>query len=469
MNPFARFSLVRLLLAGGAVILLAGMLVVGTWVEREIESGVISRAGMVTGLYVDSLVTPHLQSLAGNGELREADRAALDRLLSGTPLGQHIVSFKIWAPEGRVLYSTNPALIGRQFEVKPALASAFAGQVHSHIADLTEPENESERQQWSRLIETYAPVRAANTGRIIAVSEFYQKTDDLAQEVRAARLRSWLMVSMATLVMFLLLAWLVRRASNTITAQQSELSEKVAQLTALLSQNEQLHDRVRRAAARTTALNERFLHRIAADLHDGPGQDLALALLRMESLAETCASCAATVNKGSDVAGEFRTVHSALQSALADLRATSAGLQLPEIEQFSLADTARRAVRDYERKAGLSVALAVDDVPREAPLPVKITLFRLIQESLANGLRHGGGTDQRVTLGRRDGQLTVEVADRGKGFDVRTAAADGHLGLAGMRERVEILGGTFDVESASGRGTVIRASLPLARLEAEHE
>ena len=65
MNPFARFSLVRLLLAGGAVILLAGMLVVGTWVEREIESGVISRAGMVTGLYVDSLVTPHLQSLAG--------------------------------------------------------------------------------------------------------------------------------------------------------------------------------------------------------------------------------------------------------------------------------------------------------------------------------------------------------------------------------------------------------------------
>ena len=469
MNPFARFSLVRLLLAGGAVILLAGMLVVGTWVGSEIESGVVSRAGMVTGLYVDSLVTPHLQSLAGDGELREADRAELDRLLSGTPLGQHIVAFKIWAPEGRILYSTNPALIGRQFEVKPALASAFAGEVRSHIADLAEPENEFERQQWPRLIETYAPVRAANTGRIIAVSEFYQTTDDLAQEVRAARLRSWLMVSTATLVMFLLLAWLVRRASNTIAAQQGELSEKVAQLTALLGQNEQLHDRVRRAAARTTALNERFLRRIAADLHDGPGQDLALALLRMESLAETCANCPATVSKGSTVAGEFRTVHSALQSALADLRATSAGLQLPEIEQLSPAETARRAVRDYERKAGLTVALAVDDVPREAPLPVKITLFRLLQESLANGLRHGGGADQRVTLGRRDGQLTVEVADCGKGFDVRAAAADGHLGLAGMRERVEILGGTFSVQSAPGRGTVIRASLPVAPLEAEHE
>ena len=74
-----------------------------------------------------------------------------------------------------------------------------------------------------------------------------------------------------------------------------------------------------------------------------------------------------------------------------------------------------------------------------------------------------------MTLGRRDGQLTVEVADRGKGFDVRAAAADGHLGLAGMRERVEILGGTFSVESTPGCGTVIRASLPVARLEAEHE
>src|SRR3990172_7528237 len=136
MNPFARFSLVRLLLAGGAVILLAGMLVVGTWVEREIESGVISRAGMVTGLYVDSLVSPHLQSLADNGELREADRSSLDRLLSGTPLGQHIVAFKIWARDGRILYSTNPALIARRFEVKPALASAFAGEVRSQIADL---------------------------------------------------------------------------------------------------------------------------------------------------------------------------------------------------------------------------------------------------------------------------------------------------------------------------------------------
>lgn len=469
MNLLARLSLVRLLLTGGAVILLAGMVVVGTWVGSEIEDGVISRAGAMTSLYVDSLVSGHLQSLAEEGRLRDADRAALDGLLSGTPLGQHIVAFKIWAYDGRILYSTSPALDGRRFRVKPALAGAFTGRVHSNIVDLTEPENELESKRWSRLIETYAPVRAANTGAVIAVAEFYQTTDELAQEVGAARQRSWLMVSTATLVMFVLLAGLVKRASNIISAQQSELSEKVVQLTALLGQNEQLHERVRRAAARTTALNERFLHRIAADLHDGPGQDLALALLRMESLAETCAACAVTVNKGRAVGEEFRTVHSALQSALADLRAVSGGLRLPEIDRLTLADTARRAARDYERKAGLHVALQVDDLPGDGPLPVKFTLYRLLQESLANGRRHGGGDDQRVTIRRHDGELLIEVADHGKGFDASAEAVDGHLGLAGMRQRVEILGGTFSVESAPGKGTLIRASLPLAALEAFDE
>ena len=469
MNPFARFSLVRLLLAGGAVILLAGMLVVGTWVGSEIESGVISRAGMVTGLYVDSLVTPHLQSLSGNGELSAADHAALDRLLSGTPLGQHIVAFKVWTPEGRILYSSNAALVGRQFAVKPSLAFAFAGHVRSHVADLADPENEFEARQWSRLIETYVPVRSANTGKIVAVSEFYQTTDDLEQELRAAGLRSWLMVSTATLVMFLLLASLVRRASNTIVTQQGELSEKVTQLTGLLNQNEQLHDRVRRAAARTTALNERFLHRIAADLHDGPGQSLALALMRMDALADVCSKCVSAISRERTVGDEFRTLHAALQAALHDLRAISGGLRLPEIEQLSLAETAQRAVRDYERKAGSAVTLSVDDVPREAPLPVKITLYRLLQESLANGFRHGGAAGQRVALSARDGRLLVEVADGGKGFDPRAAVAEGHLGLAGMRERVVILGGTFSVQSAPGRGTVVRASLPVAPVEAEHE
>jgi len=94
MNLFARFSLVRLLLMGGAVILLAGMTIIGTWVQREIESGVSGRAGTVTSLYVDSFVSPHLESLIG-GQLSDADRDALHRALTGTPFSKRIVMIRI--------------------------------------------------------------------------------------------------------------------------------------------------------------------------------------------------------------------------------------------------------------------------------------------------------------------------------------------------------------------------------------
>lgn len=469
MNPFGRLSLLHHLLAGGFVVLLAGMLIVGTWVSNDLEQGHLNHLGSLNSLYGNSFVSPHLDSLASSGRLAEADQAALDGLLTGTPLGKQVVSFKVWARDGRVLYSTTPALIGRKFEVSAALASAFAGKVHSKISDLSDPDNQGERERWSRLIETYAPLYDEKTGSIVAVAEFYQTTDDLEQELHVARLRSWIMVITATLAMYLLLAGLIRRASNTIVGQQRELREKVSQLTTLLTQNEQLHERVRRAGARTAALNERFLHRVAADLHDGSGQGLALALMRMETLAEICSNCPTTVAKERTVGDEFHTLHSALQVALRDLRAVCAGLHLPEIEQLSLADTARRAVNDYERTTGVAVALAMEDPLPEASLPVKITLYRVLQESLANALRHGGGVAQRVALKMRDGQLQVEVSDSGKGFDPRAAGTDGHLGLAGMRERVEILGGTFGVQSAPGCGTVVRATLPTALLETDRE
>jgi signal transduction histidine kinase len=209
-------------------------------------------------------------------------------------------------------------------------------------------------------------VRVEGSGTILAVSEFYQTTDELAQEIFSAQWRSWLIVGAATLAMYLLLAGLVGRASQTITAQQAQLQQQVDELTGLLAQNEQLHERIRPAAARTTALNERFLRRISADLHDGPGQDLGLALLRMDALADGCRSCQLETGNGRTVSDDLDTVHSALQSALAEVRAISAGLRLPEMEKLDPAAVAARAVRDYERKSGRQVQLAVTPLPAKA-------------------------------------------------------------------------------------------------------
>jgi len=469
MNALFKLSFVHRFLLIGFCVLVAAMAFIGTWVGSQIESGIMNGMGVMTDLYLDGAISPHLQSLANGRSLEAADRIALDRKLASTQLGDHIVVLKIWGLDGRLIFnSADPSLsIGARPAKRPP-ASAFAGEVSSRIVNPSELENVFKERQRSRLIETYSPIRADRDRSVIAVADFYQAADGMEQAVRAAQLRSWAVHGAVTLAMLALLATLVRRAANTIAAQQRELGEKVDQLTGLLAQNEQLHDRVSRAGARTTALNERFLRHVATDLHDGPGQGLALASMRIESLAEVCTACAHASGHDSSIAEDFHTIHVALQSALTDMRAILRGLHLPEIEQLSVADTVRRAVSDHERKTGLAVPLAIGSVPDHAPLSVRIALFRLLQESLANGFRHGGTSHQRVALDVVDSQLVVEVSDEGKGFDPKASIVGGHLGLQGMRERVELLGGRFDVQSAPQRGTVVRASLPLAQQVHEH-
>jgi signal transduction histidine kinase len=187
--------------------------------------------------------------------------------------------------------------------------------------------------------------------------------------------------------------------------------------------------------------------------------------MRIEALGDVCGNCEHSIGRAGSVSEEFRTVHLGLQSALTDLRAILRGLQLPEIEQLSLVETLQRAAADHQRKTGVAVPLTLNNAPDAAPLQVRITLFRVLQESLANGFRHGGGRNQRVTVTGSAGTVIVEVADDGPGFDPKALKPDGHFGLDWMRERVELLGGSFEVRSAAGQGAVVRTSLPLTQLE----
>ena len=235
-------------------------------------------------------------------------------------------------------------------------------QKHRGVRDL----HGSVGSDWPpRLIETYTPVHAETLGKILGAAEFYQTTDELMHETNAAQRRSWLVVAATMGGMYLLLFGLVRRGSQTIAQQERELQDRVAELSTLLERNAQLDARVRGAAARTTALNERFLRRIAADLHDGPGQDLGFALMRFEAIASRYSKQSrANPALPTTLQEDFQAVRSGLESALGDLRSISAGLLLPEINDLSINEIAGRAVRDYERKTGVKVALVTAGDPR---------------------------------------------------------------------------------------------------------
>jgi len=216
---------------------------------------------------------------------------------------------------------------------------------------------------------------------------------------------------------------------------------------------------VSRAAERASALNETFLQRISSDIHDGPGQDLGFALMKLKSIGESYS--AGGNAQDARFAEEVLPVRMAVESALGDLCAISADLQLPDIEPLSLQEIAGRVVRDYQAKTGANVAFdsSLPDVP--ASPRVKITLYRLLQEALANTFRHAKCMNPHVQLkGDRD-CVSIEVTDDGPGFDADAAVKKGRLGLSGMRQRVEVLGGSFDLQTVLGKGTTVRMHLPL--------
>lgn len=465
MFRFTKFTLARQFMLACFLILLSGMVVIGLSIHQQIERGVINQTAAVTVLYVDSFISPLLQELNHHNSIGTENLKILDHLLTKTTLGQQIVSFKIWSSDGQIIYSSNPSVTGQYYSIDDELVSAFSGRVASAKSALDKPEHEYEGQFWDVLIETYAPVRADNSGEIIAVSEFYQLPDNLNLEIRSAQLQSWLIVGIATLVMYLMLAGMVGRASNTILSQRGELRDKVVQLSELLSQNKKLHNRVRRAANRTTLLNEQFLHRISSDLHDGPVQDIALAILRLDILKEAYQRCPEAASSDRTDLDGFEIVQAALDSSLKDIRAISSGLRLPDLEPLTPAEVTARAVRDYKLKTNQIVNIEIDEAPGKAPVPVKITLYRVLQEALSNGFRHASGAGQSVRVWGETGKLHMEIADSGAGFNPQTVPGDGHLGLASMRERVEMLGGTFKIKSSPIQGTQINTTIPLDSVE----
>lgn len=457
-NPFERLSFLHQFVLMITVVLVAGVVIIATWIGRQIESSAVNRAASIAAVYVESILAGQLHDWSNVGVVGSETHAAFDRVFVDGPLHRKVLRFKLWDAGGKILYSNDHTQLGRRFPVGDRLSRAFAGALQARISDLDDTDNLPERASWPQLLEVYVPVRAGSQGEVIAVAEFYHSMENLGRDIRVAQQRSWVLVIVAAIVVYFSLLALVRRANATILAQQSKLRSHLQQLHVALAENERMREQLRDAGARSTTLNEQFLHRIAADLHDGPAQEIAFALMRFETLTDAVRDSDSARDQPPQ---DLRKIEEALRSALGDVRNIAAGLALPGIENLSLADTSRRAVADFERLFGQAASTDIDDGLDKAPIAVKIAVFRLLQESLANSWRHAPDGLPHVHVWREGQQVRVEISDRGAGFDPSSVAESTRLGLRFMRERVRLLGGSFEIESSPGRGTSVRASLPL--------
>jgi len=213
-----------------------------------------------------------------------------------------------------------------------------------------------------------------------------------------------------------------------------------------------------RLLRRTNAAIEQERNRVARDLHDGPVQGVSAASLSLE--AALLMIKAGDRERGLDVLTKIRQELAGEADAL---RRLMSGLRPPVLEERGLMPALRETLSRFgtENAVGTEFTGAL---ARSVPDDLETLAYRVVQEALANIGKHAEATRASVHVESDQTQLRIEVEDNGRGFD--TARARDHLragrvGLASMRERVELASGTFVVRSTPGRGTAVMATIPL--------
>jgi len=202
-------------------------------------------------------------------------------------------------------------------------------------------------------------------------------------------------------------------------------------------------------------VNEQFLRRVGADLHDGPAQMIGFAVLRLNQVSK---------QEAAKMFGhEFHAVREALDESLEEIRGISSGLVLPELEAMSLEECLRKVVTLHGAKSKVPVEQYYQELPKNIPLPIKICAYRFIQEGLNNAHRHGSAKKCRLSAYVKDKDLVISLKDNGVGFRKSKLLEGGtHLGLVGLKDRVESLGGVFSINSELGTGTALKVVINLA-------
>jgi PAS domain S-box-containing protein len=226
------------------------------------------------------------------------------------------------------------------------------------------------------------------------------------------------------------------------------LAMGVADQVALAIENARLREQVGQAAA----LEERG--RLARELHDSVTQSLYSVTMYTEAAARLMTS-------GQDVAAAeyLRDARDTAKEALQEMRLMIYQLRPPLLEQGGLAVAIQVRLDAVERRGGIRAELVVDGEDR-LPAAVQTELHQIAQEALNNALKHAHANEVQVHLSFGDATTCLEVRDDGVGFDLSVGGARGGLGLRGMKERVQKIGGWLKIESAPGQGTKVVVEVP---------
>lgn len=210
--------------------------------------------------------------------------------------------------------------------------------------------------------------------------------------------------------------------------------------------------------AMTITSQEQERRRIAGDLHDGVGQALTSLLIGLRTVvdSETLVSAQARA----------RDLRELTVDTLNDVKRMARGLRPSVLDDLGLAPALERLIGDIGKTHALDVSWDIAALEgTRLPALVELTVYRIVQEALANVVKHAQAQTVHVGVERAADELTVRIRDDGCGFvatPTRSLLAEGHLGLAGMQERAALMGGSVILDSQLQEGTTVIARLPLS-------
>lgn len=217
---------------------------------------------------------------------------------------------------------------------------------------------------------------------------------------------------------------------------------------------------LRRLSAQILTIQENERHRIATDLHDGLGQSLTMIRLGLEE----CTNLLAAKAHG-EAEESLKRLRSRVKEAFEELRRVAMDLRPSTLDDLGILATLSWFFREFENTCHcIEIERYLLVREGDIPAPLKVTIFRILQEAVSNIVKHAKADHILVNLRKVGGELHLSIEDNGLGFDPASLPCncphDRGLGLLSMKERAQFSGGTFQLDSIIGHGTRINVSWP---------
>ena len=259
-------------------------------------------------------------------------------------------------------------------------------------------------------------------------------------------------------------AALVARIHSTESARlRVWLNEAAAALSPVL-ERETLFERNAERERELVSASERRALRLGYDLHDGPLQEIVALAEDLRLARAQVLSLLAEPQQNTLVTGRFDDLEARLVSLDRGLRDLAHSSRPTTALERPLEDALLNELDAVTRASGIETSLDIDGDLVDLTDSQKIVLYRVVQESIANTRKHSGATRVDVRVRALAGYIETTVEDNGRGFNVHSTVARAldasRLGLAGVTERVRLLGGAVEIEARVGEGVLVRATLP---------